>query len=167
MNQLLCPEWVGEWHSATFSTVREWESHPQRQFSVCSRFANHERITARTWITSSQFSVWVTAVPLPAGMLAAELNWTEKGTNQFLKWFRSLRSLKICSFEHVRDRHNTNENSKALFEKLSLSILLSLFIKGQLKLTPTNAHVTITTLLLTLDWRHNLSVDKCYDNSDR
>ena len=81
-------------HSATLSTVREQESRPQRQFSVCSRFANHERITAWTWITSSQFSVWVTAVPLPAGMLAAELNWTEKGTNQFMKWFHSLRSLK-------------------------------------------------------------------------
>ena len=94
MNQLLCPEWVGEWHSATFSTVREWESHPQQQFSLCSRFMNHEQITARTWITSSQFSVWVAAVPLPAGMLAPDLKWTEKGTNQFLKWFCSLRSCK-------------------------------------------------------------------------
>ena len=54
----------------------------------------HFRHSTRTWITSSQFSVWVAAVPLPASMLAAELNWTEKGTNQFLKWFRSLRSLK-------------------------------------------------------------------------
>ena len=30
------------------------------------------------WITSSQLSVWVSAVPLPAGMLAAQLKWTEK-----------------------------------------------------------------------------------------
>ena len=43
---------------------------------------NDERITARTSITSSQFSEWVAAVPLPAGMIAAKLNWTEKGTNQ-------------------------------------------------------------------------------------
>ena len=57
VNQLLCPEWVSEWRSATFSTVRERESHPHWQFSVCSRFANHERITVLTWITSSQFSV--------------------------------------------------------------------------------------------------------------
>ena len=56
-------------HSANFSTVREWESCPQRQFSVCSRFANHERITAQTWITSSQFSVlceWVPTCTLAA-----------------------------------------------------------------------------------------------------
>ena len=38
--------WVSEWHSATFSTVCERESRPQCQFSVCSRFANHERISA-------------------------------------------------------------------------------------------------------------------------
>ena len=44
MNQLLCPVWVSERHSTTFSTVRERESHPQRQFSVCSRLTNHERI---------------------------------------------------------------------------------------------------------------------------
>ena len=94
VNKLLCPEWEGEWHSATFSTARERESRPQQQFYVCSTFANHERITARTWITSSQFSVWVAAVPLPNGMLEAELNLSEKGTNQFMKWFYSLRSLK-------------------------------------------------------------------------
>ena len=57
INQLLCPEWVSEWHSATFSTVGERESLPQRQFSVCSRFANHEWIAVQTWITSSQFCV--------------------------------------------------------------------------------------------------------------
>ena len=73
MNQLLCPEWVSEWHSATGSTVRERESRPQRQFSACSRFANHEWITVRTWITSWQFSEWVAAVPLPAGMIITEL----------------------------------------------------------------------------------------------
>ena len=85
---------LGEWHSAIFSTVPERESWPWRQFSACSRFANHEWITARTRITSWQFSEWVVAVPLPAGMLAAELSWTEKGTNQSMKWSRSLRSLK-------------------------------------------------------------------------
>ena len=37
----------------------------------------------------------------PAAMLAAELNWTEKGTNQFMKWFRSVRSLK--RFVHSTD----------------------------------------------------------------
>ena len=106
MNQLLCPEWVSELQSANFSTVHERESRPQWQFSVCCRFANHERITARTWITSSQFSVWVAEVPLPASMLAAELNWTEKGTNQFLKWFRSLRSLK--RFVRFNDKFATD-----------------------------------------------------------
>ena len=58
------------------------------------------------WITSSQFSLWVVAVPLPAGMLTAELNWTEKGTNQFLKWFRSLHSLK--RFAHSNDTYATD-----------------------------------------------------------
>ena len=44
-------------------------------------------------------TMWVAAVPLPAGMLAAELNWTEKGMNQFMKRFRSVCSLKrfVCS----------------------------------------------------------------------
>ena len=30
VNQLLCPESVSDWHSATFSTVRERESRPQQ-----------------------------------------------------------------------------------------------------------------------------------------
>ena len=43
---------LGESNSAIFSTVRERKSHPRRQLSVCSRFANHERNTGRTWFTS-------------------------------------------------------------------------------------------------------------------
>ena len=91
---------LSEWHSAIFSTVPERESRPQRQFSTCSRFVNHEWITAQTRITSSQFSEWVAAVPLPAGMLAAELNWTEKGTNQSMKWSRSFRSTRSWPTQH-------------------------------------------------------------------
>ena len=51
-------------------------------------------LPARWLRRSPKIHKWVAAVPLPTGMLAAELNWTEKGTNQFMKWFRSVRSLK-------------------------------------------------------------------------
>ena len=81
---------LGEWHSTIFSTVPERESRPQRQFSVCSRFANHERITARTRITSLQFSVSHGSSTLGRHDHGwAQLNWERN--KSVLKWFRSLK----------------------------------------------------------------------------
>ena len=153
---------LSEWHSATFSTVHERESsRPQWQFSVCSRFANHERITAQTWISSSQFSVWVVAVPLPAGMLATELSWTEKGTNQFMKWFPSLRSLKkMCSFEqNICNWHNTTVNLPyfALYNHRAIFNFLSFLLSCDWEITP--ATVSVTSLQ---GW-HPLLLRSCSD----
>ena len=72
-------------HSATFSTERERESCPHSSLSE--------------------------SVLLPTGMLAAELNWTEKGTNQSMKWSRSLCSLK--RFVHLNDTFPTNTTLEA------------------------------------------------------
>ena len=70
------------------------ENHVLSDSSVCSRFTNHSAN-----VNHVQFSEWVAAVPLPGGIIAAELNCTGKGTNQFMKWFRSLCLLKrfACS----------------------------------------------------------------------
>ena len=48
MNQLLCPEWVSEWHSATFNTVCERESHPHWRES---RSRSTVTESAWRWIT--------------------------------------------------------------------------------------------------------------------
>ena len=58
VNQLLCPEWVTDWHSATFGTVRERESRPQRRESWMSDSVKVIHVLAslvannllRTWI---------------------------------------------------------------------------------------------------------------------
>ena len=91
---------LGEWHSAIFSTVPERESRPQRQFSACSRFVNHERITAQTSCGSS--------TPGQHDRGWAQLNWERNESVHEVIPFTSFTE-KIHSFEwHVRDRHNTN-----------------------------------------------------------
>ena len=80
-------------HSATFSTERERESCPHSSLSE--------------------------SVPLPAGMLTAELNWTEKGTNQSMKWSRLLRSLK--SFIRLNNTFATD--TTLLLSKAGLTAL--------------------------------------------
>ena len=76
VNQLLCPEWVGEWHSATFSTVREHELRPHsslcesRQFHsppACSRLSSNELRKERisSW---SDFVCWKSWCQTPQSM---------------------------------------------------------------------------------------------------
>ena len=84
--------WVSD--TAPLSAQYVNENHVLSDSSVCSRFTNHSAN-----VNHVQFSEWVAAVPLPASIITAELNCTEKGTNQFMKWFRSLCLLKrfACS----------------------------------------------------------------------
>ena len=82
-----------------------WMTQCQFQYSMWMRITSSALILCVQWVRESWMNhsmnenhvlivVWVAAVPLPAGMLAAELNWTEKGTNQSMKWSRSFCSLK-------------------------------------------------------------------------
>ena len=83
------------------------ENHVLSDSSRCSRFTNHERITAWTWITSSQFSVWVAAVPHRHARGWAQLNRERNESALEVISFTSF-TQKIRLFErHVRDRHNT------------------------------------------------------------
>ena len=84
--------------------------HNQRRSSTCTKSLHGESVLWR-WIISSVLSEWETlsAQDLNENHVltvlwvsrssstpwSAELNWTEKGTNQFMKWSRSLGSF-VC-----------------------------------------------------------------------
>ena len=96
VNHLFCPGWVRD--TAPFS----------------AQYVNENHV----------LTVLCDPVPLRAGMIAAELNWTEKGTNQSMKWSCSLRSLK----RFVRS-NDTFVTDTTLVEILSLYLIgLPIFI---------------------------------------
>ena len=101
------------------------QNHSESVLSFTEWFVRSERVSE-----SRQFH------SRPAAMLAAELNWTElKGTNQFMKWFSSLRSLKRFVRSNDTFANNTTLVSRSLdvsrcrFRFLLLH-LINIFILG-------------------------------------
>ena len=122
VNQLLCPGWVSD--TAPLSAQYMNENHVLSDSSLCAvglQIMNKwhrdhesrphsctlcvqasESPPARCLRHSPKIHKWVAAVPLLAGMLAAELNWTKK---QISSWSDSVQF--VHSNIHSFDSNNT------------------------------------------------------------